>query len=184
MTAIENQDLSPGEHLHYPGIGVGVVAGIQPIDIGEDTLQVLIFEAAQKDVTVQVPLNNIEGLGIRRVVSQKRLEGVLSTLTDPHPIAKKPPTWNRRFRKYTEKIQTGQPRAICEVLAELHQIRLKKRNKKSRLSFGERRMYDKAHSILAAEVGLVKDLDEEAAKALIDKLLHEGTDNLKPRKKK
>ena len=178
MTVIEKQELSPGEHLHYPGIGVGVITGIQPINIGEHTMEVLVFEAAQQEVTVQIPLDNIAGLGVRRVVSQKRLEGVLSTLTDPHPIPKKSPTWNRRFRKYTEKIQTGQARAICEVLAELHQIRVKKQKKKSRLSFGERRMYDKAHSILAAEVGLVRGLDEADAAELIDTLLSEGAEKL------
>ena len=99
---------------------------------------------------------------------------MLTTLTHPSRIPQKRPTWNRRFRSYTEKIQTGMLSAICEVLAELYQIRERKGN----LSFGERRVYEKAHRILSTEIGLVKDLDAPAAESYVDGLLEKGVQQL------
>lgn len=174
-----NMDLSIGAFLYYPGIGVGVITDICLIDIGDQSIEVLVLQSVQTDLTVQVPLSNLAGLGVRPVASSERLEAVLDMLLKPHPISDKQATWNRRFREYTEKLQSGQLVPMCEVLAELHQIRVKKHQKKGNLSFGERRMYDKVHGLLSAEVALVKEMDESSAGELIDQLLETGTGQLR-----
>jgi CarD family transcriptional regulator len=168
------EKLQPGVHLYYPGLGVGTVLGIHEVQIAEESMKMLVLESVSQAVKVQVPLNNIEELGVRPLVSTTRLTKMLDLLSNPTPIPKKRATWNRRFRTYTEKIQSGQPTATCEVLAELHQIRLKKGS----LSFGERRMYDKVWSFLVAELSIVREVDEAVAAALLEKVLEDGTEKI------
>lgn len=172
---LDKKQLQPGVYLYYPGLGVGTVVGVDEVVIAGESLKMLVLESVSQSVKVQVPLNNLEELGVRPLVSKTRLAGMLETLRHPTPIPGKRATWNRRFRSYTEKIQSGLPSATCEVLAELHQIRLKKGS----LSFGERRMYDKVWSFLVAELAIVEKMTEESAAAQLEKVLEDGAEALK-----
>jgi CarD family transcriptional regulator len=167
--------LQPGAHLYYPGLGVGTVVGVRELELGDEPLEVLVLRSISQAVTVQIPLTNLEDLGVRPLVSKGRLQRMLDALRSPTPISAKRATWNQRFRTYTEKIQSGQPGATCEVLAELHQIRLKKGS----LSFGERRMYDKVWSFLISEVAIVRQVDEAEAEKLLESVLEAGAESLK-----
>jgi CarD family transcriptional regulator len=58
-------------------------------------------------------------------------------------------TWNRRYRDYVEKIKTGSVYEIAEVLRDLFLLKVDKE-----LSFSERRMLDRARSLLLKELAL------------------------------
>jgi CarD family transcriptional regulator len=71
-------------------------------------------------------------------------------------------TWNRRYREYMEKINTGSLVEIASVLRDLCILRSDKE-----LSFGERRMLETARQLLVQELALAKGQDEdEVAKEL------------------
>jgi CarD family transcriptional regulator len=65
-------------------------------------------------------------------------------------------TWNRRYRAYLEKIQTGSAFEIAEVLRDLNLLKFHKT-----LSFGERKMLDTARRLLVQELAIAKDLSED-----------------------
>jgi CarD family transcriptional regulator len=64
-------------------------------------------------------------------------------------------TWNRRYREYMEKINTGSIYEIAEVLRDLHLLKAEKE-----LSFGEKKIMDMAKTLLVKELAIAKDVKE------------------------
>ena len=64
-------------------------------------------------------------------------------------------TWNRRYREYMEKINTGSIYGIAEVLRDLHLLKEEKE-----LSFGERKIMDTAKNLLVKELAIARDVKE------------------------
>ena len=100
----------------------------------------------------------------REVMPGDMVEQVYEVLRDREKPADKQ-TWNRRYREYTKKITTNDPIEVGAVLRDLAVLRLGKT-----LSFGERKMYDRAHGLIVQEIAAVRDVDEEVIKKEIEEL--------------
>jgi CarD family transcriptional regulator len=74
-------------------------------------------------------------------------------------------TWNRRYREYMDKIKTGSLYEVAEVFRDLSLLKLTKD-----LSFGERKLYDTAHTLLIKELSTAKNSDEKAVSSEIESL--------------
>ena len=61
------------------------------------------------------------------------------------------------------KIKTGDPLEVAAVLRDLALLKSEKA-----LSFGERKMYDQAHSLIVQEVAVSRDVDEKVINKEID----------------
>jgi CarD family transcriptional regulator len=72
-------------------------------------------------------------------------------------------TWNRRYREYMAKIKTGDPLEVAKVLRDLALMKVEKN-----LSFGERKMYDQARSLLVQEISTARDVDEKVVEGEIE----------------
>ena len=108
-------------------------------------------------MTVMVPKENADTVGLRQVISKNKVPKVLRILKDKkRNRAYDHLTWNRRYREYMEKIKTGSAFEIAEVLRDLF---LLKHNKE--LSFGERRMLDTARNLLVKELSIAKQVKED-----------------------
>ena len=79
----------------------------------------------------------------------------------------KPRPWNRRYRQYMEKLKSGSPFEIAEVLRNLLLLKAEKA-----LSFGERKMLDAARSLLVKEISIAKSVSEEAVEADLRRFLN------------
>jgi CarD family transcriptional regulator len=101
--------------------------------------------------------------GLRGVIGDggPEVEKVAGNVRDPLHLGADSPTdtqtWNRRYRRYLDKIKTGSVYDVAEVMRDLN---LRKHEKA--LSFGERKMLDTARSLLIQElaVSLSRDHDE------------------------
>src|SRR4030065_492095 len=84
------------------------------------------------------------------VESSKLLRGLTgrSVAGDNH-------TWNRRYREYMEKINTGSIYGIAEVLRDLYLLKEEKE-----LSFGERKIMDTAKNLLVKELAIARNVKE------------------------
>jgi CarD family transcriptional regulator len=65
------------------------------------------------------------------------------------------PTWNRRYREYMDKINTGSIFSIAEVLRDLQVLKMEKD-----LSFGERKILDTAENLLVRELAVARNVEE------------------------
>jgi CarD family transcriptional regulator len=113
-------------------------------------------------MTIMVPVNNASAIGMRPVINLIQVEKVYEILRD-RDVPTDNQTWNRRYREYMNKIQTGDPIEVGKVLRDLALLRGDKN-----LSFGERKMYDQAHSLLVQELSVAKDCDEKSIEAEIE----------------
>jgi CarD family transcriptional regulator len=79
-------------------------------------------------------------------------------------------TWNRRYRDYMEKIKTGSLFDVAEVFRDLYLLKLTKD-----LSFGERKLYDTAQTLLIKELSTSRQTTEDTILLEIESLFVQET---------
>lgn len=130
---------------------------------------VYVMRMIHNGLTILIPVGNVESIGIRDPMSLKEIERTYAILRNKdHSSDENPETWNRRYRKYREKIRTGTALEIAEVLKTLHQT-----SRTRTLSLMERRIVDTAMDLLVGEVSCAKSMKEGMIRKEI-KLLLEG----------
>jgi CarD family transcriptional regulator len=153
-----------GETVVYPHHGAALIEAIETRTIkGEDRLY-LVLKVAQGDLTVRVPADNAEYVGVRDVVGADGLERVFEILKAPH--TEEPTNWSRRYKANVEKIASGDVNKVSEVVRDLW-----RRDRERGLSAGEKRMLAKARQILVSELALAEHTNEDKAEALLDEVL-------------
>ena len=106
-----------GEMVVYPHHGAALIEDIQTRTIkGEDKLY-LTLKVAQGDLTIQVPAENCDLVGVRDVVSQDGLDRVFEVLRAPH--TEEPTNWSRRYKANVEKLASGDVMKVAEVVRDL-----------------------------------------------------------------
>jgi len=145
-----------GDNAIYPAHGVTVVKRIDEREVGGKKNSFYVLQVVDNQMTIMVPTDNAEAVGLRPVVSDKDVKKVFGILKE-RDVKIDQTTWNRRYREYMEKIKTGSLFEIAEVLRNLFLLRSSKD-----LSFGERKMLDHAKHLLVKELSLAKNAKEEA----------------------
>jgi len=110
---------------------------------------------------VMVPLDNIDEIGIRNVITGNEIDRVWDLLKDS--ASDMPDNWNRRYRENMEKLKSGD---IFEVAMVVRNLMLS--DKEKGLSTGERKMHTNAKQILISELVLAKDIDENEVLELVN----------------
>src|SRR5438445_4978385 len=127
-------------------------------------------------MTVNVPSENAEKVGLRKVSGEDMVKVVVKALTGGG--TQMPKNWNRRFKHNRDKMKTGDILELAEVVRNLSL-----RDSEKCLSTGEKQMFVKAKKILASELMYAKDMDEEEAAEWLDGVLAGvGNGNKKPAK--
>lgn len=147
----------------YPAHGVAEVEAIEEKDISGTSIPFFILKILDTQMTVMVPVANADNVGIRQLVDDDGVKQILAILAQKD-VQIDNQTWNRRYREYMEKIKSGSAYEIAEVLRDLNIL---KRGKE--LSFGERKMYDTAKTLLVNEISISRKVDKsDVEKMLID----------------
>ena len=144
-----------GDKAVYPAYGVGVIEAIEEKDIMGQKQTYYIFRTLASDVTIMIPRENADKVGLRKVIGAKEVTNVYQVL-GKKDIHFENQTWNRRFREYTEKINSGSLLEVAEVMRDLFILKAAKD-----LSFGERKMLDTAKSLLIKELAVAKNVGKE-----------------------
>ncbi len=124
----------------------------------------LVLRVAQGDLTVRVPSDNVDLVGVRDVVNQEGLDRVFNVLRQPY--TEEPTNWSRRYKANLEKLASGDVIKVAEVVRDLW-----RRERERGLSAGEKRMLAKARQILVSELALAEKTDEDKAEAILDEVL-------------
>ncbi len=153
-----------GETVVYPHHGAALIEATETRVIrGEEKLY-LVLRVAQGDLTVKVPAENAEIVGVRDVVDQAGLDHVFEVLRAPH--TEEPTNWSRRYKANLEKLASGDVNKVAEVVRDLW-----RRDRERGLSAGEKRMLAKARQILVSELALAECTDEGKAEGILDEVL-------------
>lgn len=153
-----------GETVVYPHHGAAMIEEIKTRTIRGQDKVFLKLRVTQGDLTIEVPADNVDLVGVRDVVGQEGLDRVFEVLRSPE--CEEPTNWSRRFKANVEKIASGDVIKVAEVVRDLS-----RRSTDRGLSTGEKRMLARARQILVSELALAEHTEEDAAEALLDKVL-------------
>ena len=153
-----------GETVVYPHHGAALIEEIKTRTIkGEERLY-LVLKVAQGDLTIEVPADNCDLVGVRDVVGQDGLDRVFEVLRAVQ--GEEPTNWSRRYKANLEKLASGDVIRVAEVVRDLW-----RRERGRGLSAGEKRMLAKARQILVSELALAEKTDEGKAEVMLDEVL-------------
>lgn len=119
------------------------------------------------DLTVMVPVDNTEAVGVRDVISTDEVEEVFAVLGKKD--ARTPTNWSRRYKNHLEKLKSGDVYQVAEVIRNLSV-----RDADKGLSAGEKRMLANARRILVSELAFAINVSEEEAEKRITDALPES----------
>ena len=159
-----------GDKVVYPHHGAGTVVKKEQREVLGQKRDYLTIKILHNDMTVNVPCENAEKVGLRRVIDEQMVEKVLKALQGSGTTM--PKNWNRRFKHNRDKMKTGDILELAEVVRNLSL-----RDVEKGLSTGEKQMFVKAKKILASELMYAKDMDEEEAAEWLDGVLVGSSSN-------
>ena len=151
-----------GEYVVYPTHGVGKVADVTKQNIAGSELELLVVNFDKDKMTLRIPTSKIQHVGLRKISDDKTMNEAFATLKGKAKVRKI--MWSRRAQEYENKINSGNPVAIAEVIRDLY------RNENiAEQSYSERQIYEQADSRLASEVSIFSNCAmDEANKKLLD----------------
>ena len=153
-----------GETVVYPHHGAAKIIEVKKRKLGGEEKLFLKLQVNQGDLTIEVPAENCDLVGVRDVIDQEGLERVFEVLRTP--FTEEPTNWSRRYKANLEKLASGDVIKVSEVVRDLW-----RRDQDRGLSAGEKRMLAKARQILISELALAEKTDEDKASTLLDEVL-------------
>ena len=106
-----------GDKVVYPHHGTGTVVKREKREVLGETREYLTIQILHNDMTVNVPCDNAERVGLRRVIDQRTVTMVVRTLSGGS--TEMPKNWNRRFKHNRDKMKTGNIFELAEVVRNL-----------------------------------------------------------------
>ncbi len=144
-----------GDLAVYPAHGVGKIEAIEQRVVNGETHDFYIMKIIENDMVIMIPTWNVDQVGLRDIINEKQVSEVYGVLEQNKSKFAESQTWNRRYREYMEKIKTGSLFDVAEVFRDLSLLKINKD-----LSFGERKLYDTAQTLLVRELSTVLKSDE------------------------
>lgn len=153
-----------GDTVVYPHHGAAVIQAIETRTVKGNPRDYLVLKVSQGDLTVKVPAENAEYVGVRDVVDGAGLGKVFDVLREEE--VEEPTNWSRRYKANGEKLASGDVNKVAEVVRDLW-----RRDLDRGLSAGEKRMLSKARQVLVGELALAEGADEPRAQELLDEVM-------------
>lgn len=157
-----------GDRAVYPGQGVTEITGIESKQISGTTVVLYMLRVLDTDRKIMIPVAKVKSVGLRKVVGDEEVQKIYAVLRERTHVVDRQ-TWNRRYRRYVEKINTGSLYDIAEVMRDLSRLKYTKA-----LSFGERKMLDQARTLLVKELSVARQQSEDEVLSELDRIIDES----------
>jgi CarD family transcriptional regulator len=160
-----------GDMAVYRKHGVAVITGIETVELYGSLQNVYVLEVLDSKrpmpERLRIPVEKVNSVGLRSLISSDEVDEVYEILRE-RPSRFDQQTWNRRQRKYKEKLNTGSIYDLAEILRDLYLLKFTKT-----LSYGEKLMLDEAQELLVRELAIVrtkekKDIETEIGEMFAD----------------
>ncbi len=153
-----------GDKVVYPHHGAAVIEKREAKEVFGETREYLVLKLAYGDLTLMVPCDNTDEVGLREVINDEEVEEVFAVLRKKE--ARMPTNWSRRYKNHVEKLKSGDIYQVAEVVRNLSI-----RDKDKGLSAGEKRMLTRARQILVSELTFAINVSEEEAEQKLNDAL-------------
>ena len=150
-----------GDKVIYPNQGLGVVTRIEEKTILGTTCGFYHLRMVANETTVLVPVDNVDGVGLRRAIGDEEIDRLFGLLGDGKIDNHQ--NWKGRFKDNSDRMRTGSIYDVVEVLKSLTFLA-----KSKNLSFREKRMLDRAKFLVISEISEVAREKSEAIEQKVD----------------
>lgn len=152
-----------GDKVVYPVHGAGVIQAIEQREILGQQHNYYVLHIPFGDMTLLVPVEMVNKLGMREVIPKDRVEEIFDILrSQPDEFDD---NWNRRYRHHMDKIKSGDIVDVAQVVRNLMS-----RNLIKGLSTGEKKLLDQARQILVSELMLAEETSENIVMDAIEQV--------------
>ena len=145
-----------GDRVVYPHHGAAIIEKKETMVVAGEKREYLILKIAHGEMTLSVPTDKAEEVGMRPPISAEDVDDLFQLLGKKD--VREPTNWSRRFKNHQEKLKSGDVYQVAEVVRNLA-LREQARG----LSAGEKSMLERARVILASELSIAWDVPEEEA---------------------
>ena len=164
MKSLENQKpqtrYKVGEEIVYPIQGVGHIKAIEEREFRDQKLLYYIIYLEVTDMTIMVPVDKANELGIRPIVSKEEAEKALKLISEDYePI---PADWKMRYQMNLDLLKKGSVLDIATVVRALYH-----RSQIKELPILERKLYDNALKLLVDEISFSLNKKKEEVEEII-----------------
>ena len=159
-----------GDKVVYPNHGIGVVEdilGTSEPTVASQFYKLRILSNATK---VMVPIANVDGVGLRRVITNRDVDRIFDLLENKR--IEQHANWKGRYKDNSDKMRSGSIYDVAGVLKSLSFL-----SKRKSLSFREKRMLDRARFLIVSEVAEVAGESQDLVEQKIDLALSRGMDS-------
>ena len=152
-----------GDKVIYPNHGLGVIERIETKTIMGTTCGFYQLRMAN-ETTVFVPVDNVDGVGLRRAITDGEVARLFALLGDGKIDNHQ--NWKGRFKDNSDRMRTGSIYDVVEVLKSLTFL-----SKSKSLSFREKRMLDRAKFLVVSEITEVLNEKTPIVEVKVDRAL-------------
>ena len=153
-----------GDKVIYPNHGLGIVERIEEKTILGTTCGFYHLRIVANETVVLVPVTNVDGVGLRRAISDNEVDRLFGLLGDGKIDNHQ--NWKGRFKDNSDKMRSGSIFEVADVLKSLTFLA-----KSKSLSFREKRMLDRAKFLIISEVSEVVRETAPTIEARVDTAL-------------
>ena len=153
-----------GDFVVYPAHGVGKVSDISKQKIAGSELELIVVNFDKDKMTLRIPMAKADTVGLRKISKASTMDDAVNVLKGKAKVKKI--MWSRRAQEYENKINSGNPIAIAEVVRDLY-----RQDNLAEQSYSERQIYEQALGRLANEYAVCHNISsDEATQKLIEVL--------------
>lgn len=162
-----------GDKVVHPAHGAGVVTAIERLDVLHESTRYYVISPIASDMRLLIPINNVEQVGLRPAITIKKLSEVLAILQGPPSSL--PEDYKERQAQVEERLRSADPEIIGTVARDLTWLRQMRS-----LTARDSDLLDRANTLLAGEIALVKGMALEEAERELQLTLSESLAGLAP----
>ena len=152
------------DRVVYPHHGAAIIKKKVKRELQGETKEYFVLEMVHGDLTLSVPVDKAEEVGMRPPISKSDVEDLFRLIGKRD--VREPANWSRRFKNHQEKMKSGDIYECAEVVRNLAV-----RQRTAKLSTAETSMYAKARHILISELAVSWQVSDEDAEARVDDTL-------------
>ena len=163
----QRQLFKPHDYVVYPAHGVGQIVAIEEQEVAGFKLELFVVRFVRDKMLLKVPTQKAASVGMRKLADAAAVKAALDTLTGRARV--KRTMWSRRAQEYEAKINSGDLKAIAEVVRDLYRS-----DTQPEQSYSERQLYETALDRMAREILVVQKLTETESLKVIETQLQKG----------
>ena len=155
------------QEVVYPLQGVGHIQTIEEREFKENKIPYYVIYLEVSDMTVMVPVDKAEELGIRAIVPSSEAKKALVLINEEQEPM--PADWKMRYQMNLDLLKKGSVMDIAKVVRTLYH-----RSKVKELPILERKLFDSALKLMVDEVSFsLRKSKDEVEELIFSKLEQE-----------